>query len=187
MASLNYNMSPRSEFNSNWDWLWHLQNDLGNNDLTIACSKRAVDGTCLFSKWYNFFELQHIDRKAMIRYYNNFKVLLARDEFINLASHRSLLKNEVILDVDEKKNFTSIEEHARAICKGLIELGISFRVYSTGSKGYHIHCYSYRDIGNRTAILSFFGCDVQKTGKALIAIEGQPHWKSGKVKSEVLF
>ncbi len=71
----------------------------------------------------------------------------------------------------------------------LKETSAKFYIYETGSRGYHIHIFFNHDLTTKQkeAIIKYFDADIQKAGeKTLIALENAPHWKSGKLKTEVL-
>ena len=98
--------------------------------------------------------------------------------FLSKANQRQILPFEVVLDLEEKKQLKpSIEK--------LKELGVRFYVFSTGSRGYHIHLFFDRELSKeeRLKIIKYFDADTQKASdRTMIALEFACHWKSGKEK-----
>jgi len=108
------------------------------------------------------------------------------------ANNRTLFSNEVVLDFDLGKQETSeaLLERVKAATKTLREKGIRFKVYFTGSKGYHIHIISYEINGVPKSFylwfIKHFGGDTMIANKNhMIALENAPHWKTGNKKEEV--
>jgi len=112
---------------------------------------------------------------------------------VELATHRTILKNEVVLDFDPEKgqSFDDLTYKVRNVCKDLRRKGVEYFCYFTGSRGYHVHIFVYDmfSMGReerrafRVNIIRFFGAELQKSSEGTaIALEGVPHWKSGKVK-----
>jgi len=102
-------------------------------------------------------------------------------QFLKQINQRQILPIEVVLDLEEK-------EQLPAIAKTLTEWKVKFKIFSTGSRGYHIHIFFKEELTEQTKlkIIKFFGADEQKAGnKTMIALENTPHWKSGKIKQEV--
>lgn len=129
-----------------------------------------------WSKWYNYLEVQ-ASKKLIIK-----------------VNNRTQLKTECVIDIDprpeeENRAFNKRHERALKIIKTLNE--IKWRDYSTGSRGYHIHIYK-RDIAYMTKIqrekwrsnlIMLCGGDPMKRGdNVMIALEGTPHWKTGRHK-----
>lgn len=172
-------MKSRSEFENNFEWLYYLQNNLGNNDLEIQCSW-LKDKDIIWSKRRKVLDVLYSDNE-----YNR--------KFVENATHRSILDIEIVLDIDEPHpNFKTIKEYAMFLCDELKNYeDIKYFVYFTGSKSYHIHIFAYqlKELNNRDdikkLILRRLKVDLLKVGRNMIAIEGQPHYKSGKIKKEV--
>lgn len=112
------------------------------------------------------------------------------DKFLEQCNNRTILRCEVVLDVDCETN-----EEAKIkrewISHRLKELNISFKCYFTGSKGYHFHIFkrewfycNEREREERKAdLIRFFQCDGMKAyNSAMIAMENCPHWKTGRKK-----
>ncbi|MCF7798499.1 hypothetical protein K9M74_01200 [Candidatus Woesearchaeota archaeon] len=111
-------------------------------------------------------------------------------QFLNKANCRQVLPCEIILDMDDNIS----EERLNKICDELDNYGFTYKAYSTGSKGYHIHIfdddlvkYTEKSMHKiRHHLISKFQCDPQiASGNVLIALENVPHFKTGKVKTLV--
>lgn len=109
------------------------------------------------------------------------------------ATHRTILKNEIVLDFDPEKNQTKKDLiiKVKSVCKDLKKKKIEYHCFDTGSRGFHIHIFiddmltmkveERKDY--RRNIIKFFGAELQKSSDSSpIALEGVTHWKSGKVK-----
>ena len=102
--------------------------------------------------------------------------------FIENCNQRSILPCEVVLDFEDK-------ERLEPTIAELKELSVYFYAYETGSRGYHIHIFFDREITTREklAIIRHFKADENKAvEKTLIALENAKHWKSGKIKRELV-
>ena len=98
--------------------------------------------------------------------------------FLSKVNQRQILPIESVLDIENK---TQINE----IVSKLKELGLEFYVFTTGSRGYHVHIFYDRDLTDeeRLSIIEYFGADTQKaSGRTMIALEFSCHWKSKKIK-----
>jgi hypothetical protein len=101
--------------------------------------------------------------------------------FLEKVNNRSILKNEVVLDLEEAERVNEITEKLK-------KLNLYFSLFKTGSRGYHYHLFFNRELikEEKLYLIKYFKCDEQKAGdKCMIALEYSPHWKSGKVKSLV--
>lgn len=110
--------------------------------------------------------------------------------FLNKVNCRQVLPCEIILDIDDNISV----ERMNKICDELDSYGFSYKAYTTGSKGYHIHIFEdglvdYSEKARhkiRHYLISRFECDPQiASGNVLIAIEDVPHFKTGKPKTLV--
>ena len=102
--------------------------------------------------------------------------------FIGKCNQRQILPIEVVLDLEEKETINKIVAELKS-------WNIIFYVYDTGSRGYHINLFFKRELKQKEklAIIEYFGADTQKSyRKTLIALENSNHWKSGKLKKEVI-
>lgn len=101
---------------------------------------------------------------------------------------------EVVFDIDpapgeDSETFRARIQYTLMKLKrdGLEILG----AFTTGSRGVHVHGL-LRDLGNRKGdrvrdlkhfLLKKYGGDLQKAApRTMIALEGSPHWKTGRVK-----
>jgi len=134
---------------------------------------KREDGEKGFSKWVKFLD--------------------ATEKEINLATHRTILINEIVLDFDPLKgeNELSLTYRVKQVCKDLKRKKISYECYTTGSRGFHIHIWvedmffmNAKDRQKfRCNIIKFFNAELQKNSENVpIALENVPHWKSGKIK-----
>ena len=115
------------------DFLWYIYNKLGCKDLALAYSYKDKEGSLRFSKWMLYEELEKYNPNDYID-----KVYCTKLQFINKASHRSILDIEMLLDIDDKGKYKSIKNKAIAICKRLKYKKIDYVCSFTGSKSYHI-------------------------------------------------
>lgn len=187
-------MKSRNDYGTQSEWLFHLQNDLGNNDLEICLSGKTREGNIWFSKRYKLFNLMHLNPSDLISTDTQDKIKKPIWWFIQNATHRSILDIEIVIDIDDKGEYESIKDKAIDIIKNLKKnfSDTQFKVYFTGSKSYHIHIFiqEFRDIPIRdelkkTFLADFVEADALKVGKNMIALEGAPHYKSGQIKEEV--
>jgi len=101
--------------------------------------------------------------------------------FLSKVNQRQILPCEVVLDLESQ------EELQPALSK-LRSFNLPYYVFSTGSRGFHIHIFFKRKLSSeeKHTIIKYFGADTMKAGdKCLIALEFTPHWKSGKIKELV--
>jgi len=132
-----------------------------------------IDNEKKFSKWVNYLD--------------------ATEKDINKATHRTVLNNEIVLDFDPEKGQTlkDVTKKVKKVCFDLKKKGVIYECFFTGSRGYHIHIF-INDLlympkkereTYRKNIIRFFGAEIQKgNDNSPIALEGVPHWKSGKSK-----
>ena len=134
------------------------------------------DGSKGFSKWVYYLD--------------------STDNNKSEATHRTLLKNEIVLDYDPFNNETleELKIRVKEVCNNLTKHKIQFKCYSTGSRGYHIHIFRKemfllnreKRIEVRNEFINYYKAEAQKnTENVPIALESVPHWKSGKIKQEV--
>ena len=107
-------------------------------------------------------------------------------EFLGKVNNRTMLNPEIVLDIDDNP-----EINLPKILKELDKLNYYYKVFFSGSKGYHIHLIFY-DLQNYTRnfrenlrmfFINKFGCDtMKKSDKSMIALEYAPHWKTGVIK-----
>jgi len=111
--------------------------------------------------------------------------------------HRTILKNEIIIDLDEDpKIITPLKTIAKNIHLKLKEENTKHAVYFTGSKGYHIHIYDNEMLWmdyeqrkqHRTKTCKKFLTNYDPlvcNENHMIAIEFENHWKTGKPKTPI--
>jgi hypothetical protein len=180
----------RRKGQSNIEFFYFLSNKLGYSELCI-CHNYYSNGMKGFSKWMNFLDLLKYEPEEYIK-----EVFCTREEFINKATHRSVLDIELMIDIDEPGNHKSIKEKGMDLCNRLEKLGIFFTCHFSGSKSYHISILVPKlknkskayILNYKQRILSqLISSDGQKaSSRNMIALEGVPHWKTGKIKTEVL-
>ena len=100
------------------------------------------------------------------------------------ANLRTLYSCEIVLDIENPSRLPEIEEKLK-------KEGIWYDIWETGSRGYHIHIefsnlntYPIEDRNLiRKIVIEYFGCDLSKASEnTFIAVEGKPHFKTGKKK-----
>jgi len=98
--------------------------------------------------------------------------------FFSQINQRQILPIEVVLDLEEKSQL-------KPTIKKLKKWNWNYYVFSTGSRGYHIHLFFEKEINPKEKlwIIQKSGADTQKAGKrCLISLEFAKHWKSGEIK-----
>lgn len=114
----------------------------------------------IFSKWYNYSEICFNPKWSIISKINQ----------------RECLKNEIILDIEDKKNLG-------ITIKKLEKFNIKYSLYSTQSKGFHVHIFYKTPVEKkRKRRIMLFESDPQIEPKHMIALENETHWKSKKIK-----
>ncbi len=108
--------------------------------------------------------------------------------FFEQINQRQIFPNEIVLDLEEKDQIKPVLEKLKNMQKIKPE---EYQIYETGSKGYHIHIFFKYNIKftdeEKGFIIKQFGGDIQKcSDKTLIALEGNPHWKTGKMKQIII-
>jgi len=179
-------MKKRADFENQELWLYYLSNSLGNPNMKICMSGRTKEGDIWFSKRYSLIELYSIEPNNKVYLNNSETRSVSRIEFINKATHRTILDIELVFDVDDEPILETAQkimkryEKEKPVC------------YFTGSKSYHIHIFKFelRDYQAlqkaRGNLLNKLNCDSGKgSSNNMIAIEGALHYKSGKPKIEV--
>ena len=103
-----------------------------------------------------------------------------KQKFFEQINQREVLPNEIVLDLEDKKQL-------KPIAKELKEMQLSFKIFITGSRGYHIHILFNRKLTEREVgdIVGYFYVDLQVTPGHMIALENYPHWKTGNLKEEL--
>lgn len=104
-------------------------------------------------------------------------------KFFESINQRQIFPNEIVLDIEDPKELNPVIN--RIMGWGL---DLDYFVFRTGSRGFHIHIFLDRPMATieKEFIVKTLGTDIQKCSeKNLIALENCPHWKTGKLKSEV--
>jgi len=99
--------------------------------------------------------------------------------FLERVNQRQILPNEIVLDLEERGQLIPSVD-------SLDKLGWTYYVFSTGSRGFHIHIFFNTNLSveDKKMVIEYFGADMMKMGeKTLIALEYSKHWKSGKLKN----
>jgi len=101
---------------------------------------------------------------------------------IEIANNRTILRNEVVLDLDNPELFKKLLEQ-------LDNDERYYKVYKTGSKGYHFHLLFDGELTpeEKLEIIKGYKCDTQKASeRTMIALEFTPHWKTEKPKELII-
>jgi len=163
-------MDIHKEPSSKVGYLQELCNRYG--DFKIAWSFDSSQGM-IWTKHRSVLECWHSDKGLW---------------FLKNANHRNILNCEIVLDKDEGDNML---KWLLDTCSVLDSLSYPYRAYQTGSKGYHIHilttelalCNRFNREQIREVVIDRFGCDLmKKSDSTMIAIEDNPHWKTGNMK-----
>ena len=168
-------------------WFYYLSNKLGFN--LELCYNYYKENEIRFSKWISYSWLQQFEYDEYIH-----KIRCTKRQFIDKATHRSIGDIEILLDIDEPGECYSIMEKALNIILKLKDKKISYSIYFSGNKSYHISMlfFQLRNFSPtartklKRSIISQLGADIQKaSARTMIAIEGEAHRKTGKLKYEV--
>jgi len=158
-------------------------------DLEVCYNYKMKDGSLGFSKWVRFLELSEYDNKDYIP-----KLYMTKENFIRKITHRSVLDIELMLDLDEHGLLKDKDTHLDFIINKLKEQNIEYVVYFTGSKSYHISILlpflksktkQERTELKRKLINMFIGDSQKASSRCMISLEGEVHYKSGKIKKRV--
>jgi hypothetical protein len=180
----------RNKTQSNNEFFWFITNKLGY-DVEI-CHNYYKNGEKFFSKWKSFLWLCQFEPNQYIP-----EIYMTRQEFIDKATHRSVIDIEIMIDIDEKGYCESIKDNATKICEDLNKKNLIYTCCFSGSKSYHIsilipklreynsfakEVYKRKILGNYDGVSS----DIVKASKRnMIALEGVKHWKTENIKQEV--
>src|SRR3990167_9073 len=159
----------REDYKTQREFLQTLCNSLG--DFKVARARLDPDGTPRCPPHRSVLDCWHSDDGL---------------RFLDTVNNRQILPCEIIIDIDESPSITK----AMLVIDRLNTHGIRWKLYATGSRGYHLHVW-IKDLllltpDERTIIrLKLLrnigaGLDLQKTTeRVMIALEGAPHWKTG--------
>lgn len=199
------NITTKLDYEDKWDYLKRLYNQY--HYLEVCHSWKDIDGFH-FSKWVRIHTLMLLGWKDKLSLYieNN----PTKDNFVKKISHRLVLPDELLVDIDDTSvynqyyplnyspTFMTMELKLKYVLKGLEKMfnisRMNFSIYNTGSRGYHISVMlpwlseltEYQKQVYKHHILSELSCDTQKSAsRCMIALEGEPHWKTG-IKKELV-
>ncbi len=138
-----------------------------------VCGLSKKDGKIIPTKWQKFSEAVFpIDYDGACDDWR-------KQKFFEQINQREVLPNEIVLDLEDKKQLKSI-------VKELKNLNWKYTIYSTGSRGFHIHIYFKKELlGLDERIIKYFGADNQVVPGHMIALENYPHFKTGNLKEEI--
>lgn len=150
-------------------------------DFKIAQATKNRDGTITWTKHYSVLECWQDEKKIF---------------FLKKANNRTSHPHEVILDFDNNPTPQQVEK----IYEELTKKHSSWKIelYHSGSRGYHIHItiipsdneefyfLQKKESMNkiRNYLIKKYSCDTTKiSDKTMIALEHEPHYKTGKLKT----
>lgn len=133
------------------------------------------------------------------------KIFLKRQHVLDVIGknynfcHRTLLKNEIIIDLDPNCDDDTLQFKMiyKRIHISLINMGYPHIIYFTGSRGLHVNIYDKEmflmnkneRINHRHKICSMFLSNYDHlvcNENHMIAMEYCPHWKTGNLKTELI-
>lgn len=170
------------------EYLYFLTNKLGYN-VEIAHNYTDEKGERRWSKWASYLQLSEYEQEEYIP-----ELHATRKDFLNKATHRSVLDIELLLDIDDAGSYPSIKDKAIKICALLEQHRIEYTVSFSGSKSYHISIllpwlrwYDQNSVtAIKKALIARFDSDLAKASpRNMIALEAEEHWKTGHQKTEV--
>jgi len=157
-------------------WLDHLYYDIGkqNFNLFVCGLWKDEQGNTKSTKWKRYSEAVFpIDFDGTCDEYS-------KQKFFRQINQRQIFPNEILLDLEEP-------DRLNEVTKKLDSWNVKFEVYTAG-KGFHIDIWFPKPLTEKQKlrIIKFFKCDEQKaSGKTMIALEFEEHWKSNKIKQEI--
>jgi len=137
----------------------HYEKDKQQGNLELAFAFKDEDGNPKFSKWKKYLDCD--------------------DNFILKANNRTILPNEIIIDIEEPERFEEILKKVKQDFK-------FYEAYKTGSRGYHIDLWFDEALTpeEKKAVIERYGADKMKASqRCMIALEFAPHWKTGNPKT----
>ena len=165
----------REEFSTKKQFLDFLYNNLGETNLRVFYAWREGEEK-KFSKWVRYEDILHNpERYTWI---------------LDKCNNRTILKCEIVIDIDEASPFDSLKEKLDFVLDDLKNKRMYYSPYCS-NKGYHVHIIfpELIDLKKnerqkiREGIIEKYGSDLHlASDNAPIALEGEAHWKSGKIK-----
>ncbi len=138
----------------------HYNHDKQQGNLELAYAFLDKEGNPKFSKWKKYLDVQ------------------SDDKFFTKANNRTILPNEIILDIENPEQFSEVFEKVKRDFQ-------FYSAYKTGSRGMHINLWFNESLDpkEKLFIIKKYGTDEQKASvRCMIALENCPHWKTGKPK-----
>ena len=136
------------------------------------------------------FQLQIQNQDGyMSKRYSYSHVGFQKKRFIVEANARTILKNEIIIDLDDGTKTQMIE-----IAKHIKQWYPNAKIFDSGSKGIHVHIIDNKMLSmtkrqredHRMNIINVYNADKQKAYEnTTIALEYAKHWKTGYLKEEL--
>jgi hypothetical protein len=161
-------------------YLQKLANKYG--DFRVTYLKKREDGEIERRKWRTVKECWETEEGLY---------------FLSIVNNREPLPIELFIDLDVEVEGETREETFNQICDFLEENNDKYVGYKSGSKGYHIHLYSYElAILNKyqreklkekflKKLLEKESDQLKYSDHTMLALEDVPHWKTGNKKVRV--
>lgn len=149
------------------NWLAYLFYKVGNQNYDFSLQILSKEGFVSKRRPYS---------KVCFDYENSSNIW-----FLKRVNQRQQLPIELILDIEEKQKL-------KPIVQELTNKKSKFYVFSTGSRGYHIHIFFTRELSEteKLRLIRHFGADTQlSSNRHMVALEFAEHFKSGKIKDLV--
>lgn len=155
-------------------WLDKLYYQIGKQQYNFRVNglKKDNEGNVISTKWKKFSEAVFpIDFDGTCKDWK-------KQRFFEDINNREILPCEVVIDLEDRLKIIDVR-------KRLLEDGLKFYVFTTHSRGFHIHIFFKEDLDNeqKLAIIKRYDGDEQKANQGTtIALEFSNHWKSRKRK-----
>jgi hypothetical protein len=147
-------------------WLDYLYYKVGNQQYDFRVNGlKKKDDVVTSTKWKKYSEVC-------------FPIDIGEDWKIEYVNNREILPCEVVIDLEEENGIKNVIEKLTAD-------NLTFYVFKTGSRGFHIHIWFKESLTNeeKLGIVKRYGGDEQKANNGTtIALEYTPHFKTGKIK-----
>jgi len=147
-----------------------------------------------YGKQYTNFELQSQKKDGFMSKRHNY-LDANGTKFIDYANARTLLYNEIVIDMDPDKDEEQ-EHFENRILRAIAHMKSSSFVWGafSSNRGVHIHIFhnpmffmsdeKRKEI--RTKLIKLLGGDLHKVSdRVTISLEFAEHWKSGKIKEYI--